>query len=189
MSGSPARFKCQDCTIILTPKITVSNKGTMDYNIRVPWKTPHPLLFALSRIHGPLHHRRPYSQPSQIKRFCCTKRRVNVKCPPPCLRDSLLGPWWWICTSLMGPHRCLQAQVFQAAYQLPHSQTPPATFPMTTPTFTPLRISPPLPPASISATQTTGSSVIEAGTSSGVTVSHAIWSSTPISCSHGLCKL
>jgi hypothetical protein len=53
------------------------------------------------------------------------------------------------------------SQVFQAAYQLPHSQTPLATFPMTTPTFTPLRISPPLPPASITATQTTGSSVIE----------------------------
>ena len=54
------------------------------------------------------------------------------------------------------------SQVIQAAYQLPHSQPPLATFPMTTPTFAPPRISPPLHPASLAVTQTTGSSVIEA---------------------------
>ena len=52
------------------------------------------------------------------------------------------------------------SQIFQAAYQLPNSQLPSATFPMTTPAFAPLCSGPPLPP--VSATQTTGQSVIKA---------------------------
>src|ERR1700679_685715 len=73
------------------------------------------------------------------------------------------GYWWRL---VYGRERSVplqmpsSSQVFQAAYQLPHCQPPLAT--MITPTFVPPCISPPLHPASLSATQTTGSSVTEA---------------------------
>jgi hypothetical protein len=210
MSGSPARFKCQDCTIIITPKITVSDKEDFSFSMyySVSYGGFTLMNYALQRSSTPTplslcwwftaHHRRPYSQPSQIIQFC-SRLLNNVDVWYLAARKA-------VSTSNALRHAC--ATHCRALGGCPvnlYQSDGAASMPSSSQVFQPVASqSNPSRNFSYDHTYSYQSSFASsinlcysdhwliiywrttiAGTSSGVTVSHAPRSSTPITCSHG----